>query len=51
MEQDSLEIGDLEQAELLNEQINEFREKEILLKSLTVIEENENAVILISLRN
>ena len=46
-----MEIGDLEQAELLNEQINEFREKEILLKSLTVIEENENAVILISLRN
>ena len=46
-----MEIGDLEQAELLNQQINEFREKEILLKSLTVIEKNENAVILISLRN
>ena len=44
MEQRSLEQGDLQQAELINENVNEFREKAILLKSLTIIEENERAV-------
>ena len=44
-------MGNLEQAEILNEQINEYREKEILLKSLIVIEDNENAVFIISLKD
>ena len=51
MERESLEMGNLEQAEILNEQINEYREKEILLKSLIVIEDNENAVFIISLKD
>jgi hypothetical protein len=48
MEQQSLEAGDLEQAELINYNINDMREKAILMKSLTIIEENEKEVRLTS---
>jgi len=51
MEKEATETGDLEQAEIVNDSINELREKAILLKNLTIIEENERAVRLTSLRN
>jgi hypothetical protein len=51
MEKEATETGDLEQAEIVNDSINELREKAILLKNLTIIEENERAVGLTSLRN
>jgi hypothetical protein len=51
MEQDSLEVGDLEQAEIINDNITDLREKAILVKSLTIIEENDKQVILTSSMN
>lgn len=50
IEKDATETGDLEQAEIVNDSINELREKAILLKNLTIIEENERAVRLTSSR-
>lgn len=44
MEKEATETGNLEQAEIVNDSINELREKAILLKNLTIIEENERAV-------
>lgn len=49
IEKEATETGNLEQAEIMNDSINELREKAILLKNLTIIEENERAVRLISL--
>lgn len=40
----------MEQAEIVNDSINELREKAILLKNLTIIEENERAVNVTSSR-
>ena len=42
--------GKLEEAEIINEQINELREKAIVLKNLTIIQENEKEVNLKSLK-
>jgi len=44
-------VADLDEAERVNEQINELREKAIILKNLKMIEKNERAVSLTSLRN
>lgn len=44
-------VADLDEAERANEQINELREKAIILKNLKMIEKNERAVDLISSRN
>ena len=44
-------MADLDEAERVNEQINELREKAIILKNLKMIEKNERAVSLTSLRN
>lgn len=50
MEDEANNAGDLEQSEVINERINELREKAILLKNLTIIQENEKEVnFLISL--
>ena len=51
MEKQATETGNLEQAEIMNDSINELREKAILLKNLTIIEENERAVRVTSLSN
>lgn len=51
MENEATQASDLEQAEIINDSINELREKAILLKNLTIIEENEQAVRVISSRN
>ena len=51
IEKEATERGDLEQAEIVNDSINELREKAILLKNLTIIEENERAVSLTSLKH
>lgn len=51
MERGATDNGDLEQAEIINDNINELREKAILLKNLTIIEENEKEVGFISSRN
>lgn len=51
MEKQATETGNLEQAEIVNDSINELREKAILLKNLTIIEENERAVRIISSSN
>lgn len=48
IENEAIETADLEQAEIVNDSINELREKAILLKNLTIIEQNERAVRLIS---
>ena len=50
IEKEATETGNLEQAEIVNDSINELREKAILLKNLTIIEENERAVRLTSLK-
>ena len=47
MEYQSLEMGNLEDAEMINNNINDLREKAILMKSLTIIEENDQEVRLI----
>ena len=39
--------GDIEGAERMNAQINDLREKEILLKNFIIIEENQKAVVLL----
>lgn len=39
-----IEAGDLDSAERLNNEINELREKEILLKNFIIIEQNQKAV-------
>ena len=49
MEQEANENGDLEQSEVINERINELREKAILLKNLTIIQYNEREVNSINL--
>lgn len=51
MEQEANNNADLEQSEVINERINELREKAILLKNLTIIQENEREVNLISFKN
>ena len=44
-------MADLEEAERVNDQINELREKAIILKNLRMIEKNERAVSITSSRN
>jgi hypothetical protein len=44
MEEEANDAADLEQSEVINERINELREKAILLKNLTIIQENEKEV-------
>ena len=39
-----IEAGDLDSAERLHNEINELREKEILLKNFIIIEQNQRAV-------
>ena len=50
-EREATQRADLDKAEAVNDEINELREKAILLKNLTIIEENERAVRLTSLRD
>ena len=44
-------MADIDRAEQVNLQINELREKAIILKNLKMIEKNERAVGIISSRN
>jgi hypothetical protein len=44
MEEEANEGGDLDQSEVINERINELREKAILLKNLSIIQGNEQKV-------
>ena len=39
------EHGDIDSAEQINQEINDFREKEIILKNFIIIEQNQKAVI------
>lgn len=48
LERESLEEGDIAQAEIFSNKVSDLREKTIILKSLIIIEENEKEVRLIS---
>lgn len=50
-EKNASRMADLDKAESVNDQINELREKAIILKNLKMIEKNEKAVRIISLKN
>lgn len=43
-EEEASMVADLDEAERVNEQINELREKAIILKNLKMIQRNERAV-------
>jgi len=43
-EQTVCEQGDIDTAERINQEINDLREKEILLKNFIIIEQNQKAV-------
>jgi hypothetical protein len=50
-EKEASMVADIDLAEKLNLQINELREKAIILKNLKMIEKNERAVGIISSRS
>jgi hypothetical protein len=39
-----IEVGDLDAAEQINRELNELREKQILVKNIIIIEQNQRAV-------
>ena len=43
-EQAVCEQGDIDTAERINQEVNDLREKEILLKNFIIIEQNQKAV-------